>query len=285
MAAFGPRGSAAAALAAARPRAEAAGAHSMVIYFVRHAEARHNVLEKAAVAEAVAAGATPRHADAARKAMLKRESQRDVIYDAPLSDKGVAQAAAAATNVRRAAQLRAAPELVLVSPLRRALRTAIEIFGGPEMRADGAPARGGFFSEGPSEGAAPARPPPLSITTSRTSAEGARFVAVEALREKRTGLACDERSSAAELTAQYPSVCFSDVFAANAENDEHRCFGWSGGVPPPTPHTAARDAADAFLPAFVVREGEDNAAVRARAMAFVSTLPAPVGCTSPAQAP
>jgi broad specificity phosphatase PhoE len=61
-----------------------------------------------------------------------------------------------------------------------------------------------------------------------------RFVAIEALREKRTGLACDERSDVETLKREFPHVDFSDV--------------------------------ERGLPAIPI--GEDNVAVRERARAF-----------------
>lgn len=90
--------------------------------------------------------------------------------------------------------------MVLVSPLRRALETATDLFYNNYMGVD----------------------PPL-------------FLAVEALREKRTGLECDERSSVVELQREFPHVNFLDV---------------ERGHP-------------------IVPTGEDNAAVRSRGQALL----------------
>lgn len=191
------------------------GSHKKVIYFCRHAEALHNVKEREAMAAAAATGADKDVQDQARRAVLEGDAS---LKDARLSLDGTEQArtsgaalkslfqggsspAAAPGNfTRQSSSSFKRPDVVLVSPLRRALETATELFYDANDDQD----------------------PPL-------------FLAVEALREKRTGYAADERSSVAELCVEFPHVDFSDV---------------ARGQP-------------------VVPVREDNAAVRARGAAFL----------------
>lgn len=58
-----------------------------IVYLVRHAQAEHNVQEKIAEEEVLAAGGTKEEAERARKAAIDQEHLRD----APLSAKGAAQ--------------------------------------------------------------------------------------------------------------------------------------------------------------------------------------------------
>jgi len=192
-----------------------AGSHKKVIYFVRHAEATHNVKEREAIQAVIAAGETDkeRH-DQARRAVLQEDPS---LKDAPLSKDGTDQARSSGMKLkalfkssppgrnrsRKTAAPFGRPDVVLVSPLRRALMTATEL-----------------FNHSDDEG----NDPPM-------------FLAIEALREKRTGLACDERSTVPELKLEFPHVDFSDV---------------ERGIPE-------------------VPVGEDNAAVRARAAKFLDT--------------
>ena len=52
------------------------------------------------------------------------------------------------------------------------------------------------------------------------------YTHTQALREKRTGLANDERSAATELRHTFTHINFDDVFAANASNKDHPCYKW-----------------------------------------------------------
>jgi broad specificity phosphatase PhoE len=187
---------------------ESLGTSKKVIYFVRHAEAEHNVKERQAVAAAKSAGETRKEElEKARKAVLAEDAS---LKDAPLSQDGIDQVRNSGRRLNKLfASMKPAPfgggsspsrqnrsrsrsgsvdpgsvfkkpDVVLVSPLRRALMTATELF----LHADG-------------DGA---DPPP-------------RFLAIEALREKRTGYLADERSSVEELRKEFPHVDFSDVEA------------------------------------------------------------------------
>lgn len=72
------------------------------------------------------------------------------------------------------------------------------------------------------------------------------MIAMEFLREKRTGLPCDERKQAAEIEEEFPHINFSDIERADAEGSD----------------------------AYVFREGlqEDNKAVRERGSALLDFL-------------
>ena len=187
---------------------ESLGTSKKVIYFVRHAEAEHNVKEREAVAAAKIAGETRKEElEKARKAVLAEDAS---LKDAPLSRDGIDQVRNTGRRLNKLfASMKAAPDgvgpspsrhrshsrsgstdpssvfkkpdVVLVSPLRRALMTATELF----LHAD----------EGGSDGSPP------------------RFLAIEALREKRTGYLADERSTVEELRKEFPHVDFSDVEA------------------------------------------------------------------------
>mmetsp|Transcript_23086 Transcript_23086/g.33912 ORF Transcript_23086/g.33912 Transcript_23086/m.33912 type:complete len:550 (-) Transcript_23086:970-2619(-) len=172
-----------------------------IIYFVRHAEAVHNVKEREAVQEAIARGETDKsQQDEARRAVLRGDES---LRDAPLSEHGIHQVS---TSFESLAALTSSkiprPEVVLVSPLRRTLMTATELFGGKNANNE----------------------------------EGSqcRFTAIEMLREKRTGLSCDERSDLETIRAEFPHVDLS---------------GLDGTDIPPI--------------------GEDNIAVRARTAKFL----------------
>jgi len=146
-----------------------------IIYFVRHAEATHNVLEHEAVERVKAAGTSCKK--------LQDEARRSVLHcptlkDAPLSKRGVAQSKSSWDKLSELVEHEnspfSPPQIVLVSPLRRALMTATTLFGNIQ------------------------NPPP-------------KFIAIEALREKRTGMECDERNDPAILEQEFPHVDFTNV--------------------------------------------------------------------------
>jgi len=106
------------------------------LYFIRHGEALHNILEKKARAEAkehaIAQGHAPdsqetlRRMEEARQAVLNNES----LLDAPLSDMGKQEAERARQTIETLIHDKGfpAPTEVLVSPLERALETANIVF-------------------------------------------------------------------------------------------------------------------------------------------------------------
>ena len=176
-----------------------------LIYFVRHAEATHNIEERKAVQAAKDRGVTDKEElEKARRSVLDFEELRD----APLSAGGSAQVRKTSNTLNllhsTGSKKYPAPKLVLVSPLRRTLMTATQLF--------------------------------LSDADDKTNPP--KFVALEALREKRTGFAADERRSVDILEKEFPHVDFSDLRRMAAEGLE-------------------------------VPFGEDNAAVRKRGRAFM----------------
>lgn len=146
-----------------------------VVYFIRHAEACHNIREREAVERVKQLGCDEAAQEAARKRVLQRESLRD----APLSESGHRQAKIESKRIHVLHQVCAdkypCPEIVLVSPLRRALMTATDL----------------FIDE---------------LSTSRPE-----FVGLEIIREKRTGFAADERSPVGALEQEFPHVDFKDL--------------------------------------------------------------------------
>jgi len=106
------------------------------LYFIRHGEAYHNILEKKAKMKAregaIAEGLAPdseetlRRMEEARKGVLNDES----LLDAPLSETGEKEAEDARRTLERLIKEEGLPPPteVLVSPLERALQTANIIF-------------------------------------------------------------------------------------------------------------------------------------------------------------
>jgi broad specificity phosphatase PhoE len=141
------------------------------VYLVRHAEATHNIKEREAVQAALQRGI--QDTDQARRAVLQDES----LLDAPLSADGRSQVRRASERLNLLDRTKyPPPQIVLVSPLRRVLMTATELF--------------------------------FDATNSN---KNPRFVALEALREKRTGYAADERLGVEVLEKEFPHVDFSNL--------------------------------------------------------------------------
>ena len=193
-----------------------------LVYLVRHAEATHNIKEREAVEAAILRGVQEKgEQEKARRAVLDDERLRD----APLSSSGKVQVRAASTKLQLLNKVAAGAgtaksmasmginskyppaKIVLVSPLRRALMTATELFWKDNESAD----------------------------------PNVEFIALEALREKRTGFAADERSPVEVLEQEFPHVDFSDL------------------------HVQRRNQ-------YIVPKGEDNAAVRERGRIFVEDV-------------
>lgn len=170
---------------------------NQIVYLVRHAEAAHNIVEKQAIQDAIAKGIHEKEAqEKARRAVLNQECLRD----APLSQEGKLQVMRKSRSLTMlntlGGQKYSPPTVVLVSPLRRALMTATELY----------------------------------------SHHRPKFVALEILREKRTGFAADECSSVPILQREFPHVDFSDLLRTDK---------------------------------LQIQKGEDNAAVRARGKRFL----------------
>lgn len=112
------------------------GSKTTILYLIRHAEASHNVLEKAAKKrakeECIAIGYAP---DSPEVKQAMEEARKGVLhdtnlFDASLSDLGRQEATTASKQLRElvAAKGLTPPEEVLVSPLTRTLETADLIF-------------------------------------------------------------------------------------------------------------------------------------------------------------
>jgi broad specificity phosphatase PhoE len=191
---------------------------NQTIYFCRHAEATHNIKEREAIQEAIAQGVHEKsQQEEARRAVLDDIT----LTDAPLSEQGIHESRLRSSNLdilnkisngttsltSSCKQRYPTPTLVLVSPLRRALMTATELFYNNNNN-----------------------------NKNTTTTKVVQFVAMEAIREKRTGFAADERSSVDDLEREFPHVDFSDLrMPERAE----------------------------------IQKGEDNVAVRARARDFL----------------
>ena len=78
------------------------------------------------------------------------------------------------------------------------------------------------------------------------------FVAVEALREKRTGFAADERSSVEVLEQEFPHVDFSDLHLQRAKNQQ---------IPPGEDNAAVRERGRVFLEDVLSRIEEESVAI------------------------
>lgn len=102
--------------------------HRKIVYLVRHAEAAHNVREREAQLEARRCGCTDLEIEEARKHALHDPA----FLDACLSVDGLQQVRMAKTSFQEllAHTHYVAPEVVLVSPLTRALQTASTLFPG-----------------------------------------------------------------------------------------------------------------------------------------------------------
>lgn len=111
---------------------------TFTLYLIRHGEALHNILEKAAKRKAKELAISAGHAPDSDEAKARMEEARigvlddPDLLDAPLSSGGHNEAIEAATNIRDAIARRGLPppQEVLVSPLQRALQTANAIFPG-----------------------------------------------------------------------------------------------------------------------------------------------------------
>ena len=158
-----------------------------VIYFTRHAQALHNVEEQKAVERAKAAGKGPSAQEVARKAVLNDKH----LADAPLSRQGLEQARQTGSQLRLLHQLDTnrfpTPDIVLVSPLRRALQTATALYRGDD--------------------------------DNHHKARVPKIVALEALREKRTGFLADERRSVEILQREFPHVNFDDLLPPKQQDN------------------------------------------------------------------
>jgi broad specificity phosphatase PhoE len=145
-----------------------------ILYFIRHGEALHNILEKAAettvrqslLQQGYDANSSYviKAVDDARRAILNSES----MEDPPLSELGIEEAKRAKRELEQLIRTLELPEVqeVWVSPLQRALKTASIIF--PRI-----PSNDGGECNGECKEKCP------------------RIKVIKELEERRTGLACD----------------------------------------------------------------------------------------------
>jgi broad specificity phosphatase PhoE len=148
-------------------------APSKQIFFVRHAEGTHNV------------------AGAVEYAAYRSEA----FFDAPLTALGWSQATALRAHVQKQPRLRSALDLVVVSPLTRALQTAVAAFGGEDT-------------------ASADEPLLMSASAGRqgVSARGAPpFVACELCREHLGVHPCDRRRTLSEYKEAFPAVDWTEI--------------------------------------------------------------------------
>jgi len=146
-------------------------AQTYTLYFIRHAEALHNQLEKEAQAVALSLAVSQGHGpDSSHAKQVQEEArqailQNDNIEDPPISELGKEEARGAKKNLEHLIKAHCLPpvEEVWVSPLQRSMQTAATIF--PE---DGSGKR----------------------PTIRAKKE---------IQERLTGLACDTHSSYAKV--------------------------------------------------------------------------------------
>jgi len=108
------------------------------LYFIRHGEAKHNILEKAAIQkareDAVGEGYAEDSEEAKQRMELARQEilNNETLLDAPLSPAGMKEAEGARNDIECIIKGKEVPPPteVLVSPLQRALQTANIVFPG-----------------------------------------------------------------------------------------------------------------------------------------------------------
>lgn len=155
------------------------------LYFIRHAEALHNQLEKQAMSEALSLAVSQGHApDSPHAKQAKEEARRAVLEsegmaDPPLSEAGFDEARNAKAALGRLMETYDLPrvEEVWVSPLQRTLQTAATIF-------------------------------PESASSSSTN-NGPAIRVKKELEERRTGLLCDTHSPVEQIRSRRTFLRFS----------------------------------------------------------------------------
>mmetsp|Transcript_23261 Transcript_23261/g.49110 ORF Transcript_23261/g.49110 Transcript_23261/m.49110 type:complete len:432 (+) Transcript_23261:83-1378(+) len=163
------------------------------LYFIRHAEALHNQLEKeaqsSALSLAISQGHDPnsQHAKQVQEEARKAVLEKDTIRDPPLSSLGLEEARRAKRTLEQLVSTYNLPEVqeVWVSPLQRTLQTAATIF--PESRRS---------NSVDSEAYTSAQQPALSSNDANSNNKASPVIRVKKeLEERQTGFACDMHSS------------------------------------------------------------------------------------------
>jgi broad specificity phosphatase PhoE len=197
------------------------------IYLIRHAEGFHNQ----------AGERDP------------KEYGNEAYADARLTEKGWRQCEAFKANLKLRGDAYEALvrkcELVVVSPLSRAMDTAAAMFG-----VEDGDARGGEVLMRGTEAVAmkTCARPTLRLNTALCG--GAKFVALESCREQIGGNPCDRRRSVTEYKKEYPGVDFSLI-----ENDTD--VFWKPGHENREPEPVLRARAREFLD-WCMKRDEDH---------------------------
>ena len=196
------------------------------IYLIRHAEGYHN------------------HAG-------ERDSRAyalEAYADARLTTRGVAQCRAFVRALRareRYDELLKRCQLVVVSPLTRAMETASEMFGVEETSAN---ARGALSRAVKAvEGKATER---KALALNAKLCEGKKFLAHELCREQIGGNPCDRRRTKTEYEEEFPGIDFSLI---EHEDDIY----WQPGKENREPETSVRSRAREFLD-WCMKRDEDH---------------------------
>ena len=207
--------------------------HTKTLYLVRHGEGYHNLAGEPALGGS-------------------RENYRSEKYaDAHLTPRGWAQCRALKKHLDSAVthdgreHVMDRIELVVVSPLMRALETAVGSLGGSDMPVDPTPSRRDcalMMSRSAIEGVRPAhaaiktRNEGINAQPGRTDL---KFLACELCREHIGMNPCDRRRTTAEYKDAFPAIDFAEVVddedklwgTMNESNDEmceraHRFMEW-----------------------------------------------------------
>jgi broad specificity phosphatase PhoE len=159
------------------------GSRTKTLYWIRHAQSRHNVTQEAAEEEllerfpgtvggATKAGDFPGYREA-RKAAMFTALNGDAVFDSPLTAEGVEQAEALRPQAEQLVR-EGGVELVLTSSLRRTTLTAVTAFGGLVP-----------------------------------------VVALDELREVAGAFDCERRAALSEQVAMFPKVDFSSCSSSD----------------------------------------------------------------------
>mmetsp|Transcript_24676 Transcript_24676/g.53476 ORF Transcript_24676/g.53476 Transcript_24676/m.53476 type:complete len:332 (-) Transcript_24676:301-1296(-) len=171
------------------------------LYFIRHAEALHNQLEKEAQSTALSLaisqghGPDSPHAKQAQEDARKAILESDSVGDPPLSESGREEARKAKSTLERLIATHNLPhvEEVWVSPLQRTMQTAATIF--PE-------------SSSPYDSTEKCSD--ISTSTSSSSTIRPPIIRVKKeIEERQTGYACDTHSSFTEVRRRMTFKQFS----------------------------------------------------------------------------
>tara|TARA_B110000977_G_scaffold150085_2_gene190269 strand:+ start:3672 stop:4559 length:888 start_codon:yes stop_codon:yes gene_type:complete len=173
--------------------------HTKTLYLIRHGEGYHNLFGE-------------KDHDAYKS---------EQFFDAHLDEKGWKQCAALRNHLERATTHDGAESLldriecVVVSPLMRALETAVGSLGGEHLRVVSSHEINNlmFVGSTPIEGVRPGHPPIAHrVTNTRAPLP---FLACELCREHIGKNPCDRRRTTSEYKGMFPGVDFSEITEEN----------------------------------------------------------------------